>query len=676
MSPFRARGFFALTMLACATFLSAQSPGDPPPANEKLVKHVNWFVPAEVWDIQTHPRLSHFRPKNINYTAYSAVGFNLANTIAIIGPTKEIVIIDTLGDTKSVGEAVQAFRDAKIFPEGPLPIRAIIYTHNHIDHIGGVKRFLAEARKKPCPEETRAGSGTTTDLNADALDCISVIGQEKIVDGVNNTATIIGTMINTRSGYMYGSFLPPGWLVTNGIGLKVEEGRSDFVMPSATFSEKMTLTAAGVKMELIYVPSETDDELAVFIPDAWNGGSGTGGLLQSAEVIQGPSYPNLYSLRGTSYRNPATWFRSVDKLRALSSWCMLPSHGTPLCGPDNIQKLLLNFRDAIQYTHDQSVRFMNKGYTMDQLPQLIPMPQYLIDDLSTVVTAKGNDVTDPRDYLTAFYGSVPQSVRELYFGYLGWFQADPVGLAPTPPQEYATKLVLLMGGRDKVLAEARTAFGRKEYQFSAELASLLVTKDPQDKAAREAKAKAFTELAVPQTNPNWRNWFLVAANELRGIFPRPDTAAVSGGLTSPGIVDALPYATWVNQWSLRLKAEETIQGNVNRTLGFYFAPAEANQEWQGYVIDVRRGVAEVSITGPLRESVASRAKLYIEMDKKTESALIWADVAGKDRPFEKILAELMEKGAVKVYGGQPDDVLAFFALFDRAPETLPPLAAR
>jgi alkyl sulfatase BDS1-like metallo-beta-lactamase superfamily hydrolase len=100
---------------------------------------------------------------------------------------------------------------------------------------------------------------------------------------------------------------------------------------------------------------------------------------------------------------------------------MLPSHGTPLCGAQNIQKLLLHFRDAIQYTHDQSVRLMNQGYTMEQLPERIPMPQYLIDDLATIETAKGNTVTDPRDYLRFFYGSVPQAVRELYFGYLGWF---------------------------------------------------------------------------------------------------------------------------------------------------------------------------------------------------------------------------------------------------------------
>ncbi len=660
--------------LLAAVSASAQTP-PPPPANPLLVNHTNWFLPAEVWDIQSDARLSAHVPKNLDYKAYSAVGYNLANTIAIVGP-KGIVIIDTLGDRGSVIEAIKGFRAKGVFPAGKLPIRAIIYTHNHIDHIGGVREYLDAAQLPACPEEARKSAGSDDPLNADSLQCVTIIGQEKIVEGVNNTATVIGTMINTRSGYMYGSFLPPNWLVTNGIGYKVEEGKSDFVMPSRTFSQHMTLTAAGVTMELIYVPSETDDELAVFIPDQGNGGSGDAGLLQSAEVIQGPSFPNLYSLRGTSYRNPATWFRSVDKLRLLNSWCMLPSHGTPLCGSSNIQTLLRNFRDAIQYTHDQSVRSMNKGYTMQQIPQIVTMPDYLIDDLSTINTAKGNDVTDPKDYLRAFYGSVSQSVRELYVGYLGWFQADPVGLSPTPQDQYARQTVAMMGGRDKVLGEANAAYNRRDYQWSAEMASLLVTSNTQDAEAREAKAKAFVKLAEPQTNPNWRNWYLVAANELRGIFPLPTTPAVSGGLTSPGIVDALPYATWVNQWTMRLKAEETIASNTNTTLGFHFAPTAPNQEWQGYVLEIRRGICEVIFTGPSLDAVRARAKVVLQMDKKAESALIYADVAGKDRDFEKVLGELIRTGAIKAYGGTEVEAQAFFRYFDPPLRYLPPLAAR
>jgi alkyl sulfatase BDS1-like metallo-beta-lactamase superfamily hydrolase len=663
-----------LVSLLVSTSVLAQTVPPLPPPNPLLTNHKNWFLPAEVWDIQSDPRLAAHRPKGLSYEAYSAVGFNLANTIAVVGPTGEITIIDTLGDRKSVKTAIAAFRAKKIFPDGKLPIRTIIYTHNHIDHIGGVKEFLAEASRSACLEEQSSSAGSDGPLNADALDCVTVIGQEKIVDGVNNTATVVGAAINPRSAYMYGNFLPDAqnWFVTNGIGYEVEEGVSDFVMPSRTFSNQMSLVSGGVKMEILYVPSETDDELAVFIPDALNGGSGSAGLLQSAEVIQGPSFPNLYSLRGTSFRNPATWFRSVDKLRKFDSWCMLPSHGTPLCGNDNVHKLLTNFRDAIQYTHDQSVRLMNKGYSMEQLAELIPMPQYLIDDLSTVRTAKGNDVTDPRDYLRFFYGSVPQAVRELYFGYLGWYQADPVALAPTPAKEYATKMVALMGGRDRVLAETRAAYGRKEYQWSAELATLLVSRDPNDKAARAEKAQAYVQLAIPQQNPNWRNFYLTAAYELGGGLE--GQRAIPGGLVAPGIVEALPYADWVNQWTWRLKAEETIKGNVNRSLGFWFPPAESNQASEGFVLDVARGVARFTSTGSKREAIT--APVVIEMDKETQKKLVYADIPGFAVPYERVVGELIDHGKIKVTGGTKADVLAFFALFDRAPQKLNVLAGR
>jgi alkyl sulfatase BDS1-like metallo-beta-lactamase superfamily hydrolase len=318
---------------------------------------------------------------------------------------------------------------------------------------------------------------------------------------------------------------------------------------------------------------------------------------------------------------------------------------------------------------------MNKGYTLDQLSERIPMPPYLIDDLSTIQTAKGNNITDPRDYLRAFYGSVPQSLRELYAGYLGWFQADPVALAPTPPQTYASKTVALMGGRNAVLAETKAAFGRGEYQWSAELATLLVTMNPQDALAREEKAKAFMQLGTPEINPNWRNWYLVAANELRGIYPKADSPAISGGLTSPGIVDGLPYETWVSQWSLRLKAEETIANNVVRSLGFFFGPSAPNQQPEGYVLKVRRGVAELISTGNTRAAVAAVSPFYIEMDKLTESKLIYADVAGKN-DFPATLSSLLASGHVKVVGGTSDQVTSFFNLFDPPLQTLPPLAAR
>jgi linear primary-alkylsulfatase len=160
-----------------------------------------------------------------------------------------------------------------------------------------------------------------------------------VVESVVNTGTVVGEMINSRSSYMYGNWIGVN-RINDGIGPEVLEGKASFQMPSRTFTDELLFSAAGINMKLVYVPSETDDEIVAFLPDGMNltypsrqvpasapdeDGWGGPGMLLSAEVIQGPSFPNLYSLRGTSYRNPAQWFRSVDKLREFDSWSMVPA---------------------------------------------------------------------------------------------------------------------------------------------------------------------------------------------------------------------------------------------------------------------------------------------------------------------------------------------------------------
>lgn len=666
-----------LSLLAIPLFAQQE-----PPVNDKLQHHSNYF-PKTIYNVRNDAYSSAYWAPGVKYSAYVAVGYDLANTLAIVGPTGDIVIIDTLGSQPAADEAIAAFRAAKIFPPLPqkLPIRAIIYTHNHIDHIGGVQSFVNAASRPACQPESTSSTGSDAPLFADT-DCVALIGQQQIVQGVNNTATVIGRMINYRSVYMYGTFLNPpltgtkSWVINDGIGPEERVGTSTWIAPSRTFTNAMTVTAAGVRMQLVYVPSETNDELAVFVPDASNSGTGNGGLLFSAEVIQGPSFPNLYSLRGTSYRNPATWFRSVDTLRGYNSWCMLPSHGTPVCGQQNIQTLLTNFRDAIQYTHDQSIRYMNLGYTSAELPQTIPaLPPYLIRNLQSIQTARGNDTTNPEDYLTAFYGSVPQSLHELYFGYLGWFQGDPVALAPTPPTAYAARLVQMMGGRDQVLDAAKLAASSGDNQWSAELATLLVTRDPKDQSARDVKANAYMQLAGGKdlTNPNWRNWYITAAFELMNKTP---TSSFSGGLTSPGIVKALPIADWVNQWTIRLKAADTIANNTNTTLGIWFVPSATTEKPSGYLMTIRMGICQISELSDINQVRA--AQNGIQLTRAAANQLIDADVANAPTQFAQTLTNLMTSSPaqIPVLAGTPAGVSAFFANFDTAPTKYPPIAGR
>ncbi len=687
----------ALLALAIALPLFAQSP-DPdcskpgrPPVNDRLCKHSNFFDPAQIWDLQTDARLAKYKPAGLKYDAYLPVGYDLANSIVLVNrATKEVVIADTLGDYESAQDVIGKLAAKGVFASASdVPFRALIYTHNHIDHTGGVQGYLHAAKGKPCRPENpdKAGRDGVYDADAEDSGCVPVIGQAQIVDSVINTGTVVGTIINQRSAYMYGSYLFPDGVINDGIGPQVNKGHAGFCMPSRTFTNELHVHAAGLWMELVYVPSETNDELAVFLPDKLNRIDGPAspsdpeswkgpGLLLSAEVIQGPSFPNLYSLRGTSYRNPATWFRSVDKLRTYESWCMLPSHGTPLCGADNIQTVLRNFRDAVQYTHDQTVRNLNKGKTIEELPQIIHMPQYLIDDLAPVQTAKPPEITDPRDYLTFFYGSVPQAVREVYFGYLGWFEGDPVALDPLPPVENAKRTVALMGGAAKVVAEADAALKKgtmKEEQWAAQLATLVLRADAANTDAKRIKAASYRKLASPQTNPNWRNWYITSERELHGLMPH---AAINGGLTSTDIVINLPYYAWVNEWTMRLKADDTIAKNTHSNLGIWIEGTNDGFGPEGYLLRLRRAVCEFIDTKADRKAVDAGSDLTLSMDRDTMRDLIAADHPNAPDAFMEELTKLIDEKRIRVRGGGAPEARAFFDNFDRAPDKAIPLSLR
>jgi alkyl sulfatase BDS1-like metallo-beta-lactamase superfamily hydrolase len=722
-------GLVALLILI-STPAFAQEPGqqekakEEVPANPRLVRHTNFFTPKRVYDLQLDPYSKPHVPGGLNYQTYTAVGYDLANSIMIVGPDKGIIIVDTLGDEQSAVEVAKLFRQRLNLPENsPLPIKAIIYTHNHIDHTAGVQGYLKNADRKPCLPETEKNQGMDGTYIANG-NCVEIIGQKNIVDSVINTATVVGNIINPRSVYMYGNLIPQADRTNNGIGPFISPGTPTFQMPSRTFTNELKFAAAGVNMKIIYVPSETDDELAVFLPDNMNqrdggvareDGWGGKGLLLSAEVIQGPSYPNLYSLRGTSYRNPATWFRSVDKLRELDSWCMVPSHGPPLCGADNIQLLLKNFRDAIQFTHDQTVRYTNMGDTPPEMAAHIKLPDYLVTDLRQVQPpgVKGlpqtgaidaADYRNPEDYLTPFYGSVPQAVREIYFGYVGWFEADPVGLSPTPPKELAEKTVQMMG-KDKMMTAAQEALdkgtealnkgeafmakGQKELaraefdkaqansQWAAELMTLVIRVNHDDRDARKIKGAAFRNLAVMVTNPNWRDWYISSSMELKlpdGVhFP-----AITGALVSPEIVSALPAGAWVNSWTMRLKAEDSMKREKTLTMGFWFPP-DQNYGGEGFSIKIRKAIAEFVETNS-REPTGPDVDVAISMTRDALAKLLRAeaDAIGKknEKIFIDILKEAIKNGQVQLIKGTELQLAEFFSYFDPRMTTMPYLTIR
>ena len=679
----------------------------PGEATRRQEEHNHYFLSknpeevAQILDLQTSAYALAERPAGLTYDTYSGIAYGLATTMMVVGPRtdadghRRAIIIDTLEDGRAGRKAATDFLALYNRKYGAsltrLPIDAIIYTHNHIDHTGGVLGYLEMADKEACPAEDPSTPGADGDYVA-RRNCIEIICQEGVTDAVVNTSTVSGRIIQARSIYMYGIQLesgiepqdPPspssniGKAITNGIGPFLSKGMSGFRMPSRTFSQQLDLTAAGVNMQVVYVPSETNDELAVFVPDAENGAAasvGKSGLLFSAEVVQGPAFPNLYSLRGTQYRSPKTWYESVDKLRNYDSWCMVPSHGPPVCQRKNIQLLLTNFRDAIQFTHDQTLRFMNKGHTPDELVELVKVPDVVVEDLKSLVpwpNAPGNDTfqgkVDTADYLLPFYGSVPQGVRETYFGYVGWYNADPVNLEPIPPTQAAEKMIALVNSGKTLSEAAQEALSgsrREDFQWAAELATILIRAQPNDMSARKIKAEAYRKLGARALDPNWSDWYFTAANELDNP---PGTCFIKylpAGLVSPVIQSAVPISNWVDSWTWHLDGQRAAHEKAGMSLGFWFEPTKQDFGSAGYVLQLRHGIVEITDWQGTKNDWLAQVDVAIQMSQKTLDELILANsfAPGAIPPLDK----------VTLLKGTPEDAKHFASYFDGLPACEPQL---
>lgn len=476
---------------------------------------------------------------------YCAVGWGIANMTMIEGDDG-VVIVDVLESVENARAVMAELR--KITTK---PVKAVVYTHNHYDHVMGAEAVVD-------PADVAAGR-------------VPIYAHAKMMQGLLHQLSVVGEAIAVRSMYTFGAFLEhgPEGSVNEGIGPALVNGATGFIPPTVTVDDELDVTIAGLHLKLLYAPSETDDEIVVWLPEQK--------VLQSAEVIQGETFPNLYTIRGTTYRDPVQWYRTIDRLRALAPAYMVPSHGRPVEGQAEIAALLTAYRDAIQFTHDQAVRLVNKGYTPDEIATALPsLPAHLA----------------AHPWVHEFYGTVKHSVRNVYGGYLGWFQGDPTTLGPAPPVERARRYVDMMGGRDAIVEAARTAHDRGDHQWCAELLTWVIRIDPSDREARELKAAALRRLAFAQRNINWRNFYLTAAKELDGTL---DTSRYSPK-RGAAILSRLPLVSILENIVTRVDAEKTR--DVRTTLALRTTDTQRD-----YALEIRRGVVELHRTLPARVDV-------------------------------------------------------------------------
>jgi alkyl sulfatase BDS1-like metallo-beta-lactamase superfamily hydrolase len=520
---------------------------------------------------------------------HQAVGFGLANSILVEGDDC-VFIVDVMASVETA-RAVKAEFD-KITDK---PIRALVYTHNHADHVFGGRGFVPEGD-------------------------VDVYAHETTESYIDRVVSIIRPIISTRSERMFGNQLPaegPDAFVNAGIGRFLEIGRGGdtlgLIRPNRSFADQLDIELCGVQVRLVHAPGETNDQLFVWLPEKR--------LLMPGDNVY-KAFPNLYTIRGTLYRDVLEWVKSIDRMRDLRPEHLAPSHTRPVSGADRIDEILTAYRDAIQYVHDQTIRGMNQGLTPDELVGSVRLPPHLRD----------------HPYLQEFYGTVEWSVRSIFSGYLGWFSGDTATLSPASPGERARGFAELAGGEEALVAATQRALEREQYAWAAELASHLVRLDPGSEPAKRLEAAALRALGHRNPSPNGRNYYLTRALELEGEVAVEADREIGESVRS--VLDSIPIGNFMAAMPTNLDPEKSADTDL--VVGFRFPDAG-----ESYSIHVRRGVAE------LRPDFPERADVAVTVDSG-----VWRDlVVGLRNP-----ALVFASGDVDI-DGSTLDLIGFLRLF-------------
>lgn len=536
---------------------------------EKLIQHTSEFD-KQVLSYETSGGKIHF-----------AIGFGIANSIMVEGD-KGNIIIDA---SDSVFEAEKIY--SLFSQKNSNPIKAIIYTHNHGDHTFGTAFYVNNQDEKP-----------------------QIIAHEDTDYYVQRIMGILNPIITERSNRMFGTLLSDEDLINVGIGpsLNVAKSPTGYIKPNVTFKDYLELDIAGIKIELFHAPGETNDQLFVWLPEHK-------ALLPGDNVYK--TFPNLYTIRGTTHRDVVGWVNSIDHMKNFDAEYLFPSHTKPIIGKENIEEILTIYRDAIQYIHDQTIRLMNEGLYPDQIAELIKLPEHIANS----------------PYLYEFYGTVRWSVKSIFNGYLGWFSGNPSELDPLSRKERAIRMSKLAGGDKALLEQLYSAVENEDMQWALELSDHLITLDYFIDDVKDLRKKALIYEGSRSSNPNKRNYFLTAALELNESFEKNILIERTEELLEQISIDTL-----FSVLSVRFNPEKT---NEELTACFNFSSGISKN------IDIRNDVAVVS------DIKQQECDLYIQTDEIEFKKIL----VGLESPISSLAS-----GKIEIEGGSTQ-FLQFLSMF-------------
>ncbi|CCH76636.1 Alkyl/aryl-sulfatase BDS1 [Nostocoides japonicum T1-X7] len=403
---------------------------------------------------------------------YQVRGLEISNLTLIEGDTG-VVVVDTLQSVEVSAAAMRLYREHR----GDRPVVAVILTHCHADHFGGIKGVVTQ-------EQVDAG--------------VPVIAPAGFFEAAVSENVYAGTAMARRATYMYGSGIPRGPLgaVSTGNGPALSTGTISLMAPTVDITRTgEELTIDGVRFVFQLTPNtEAPAEMHFYLPDHR--------ALCMAENATHTMH-NILTIRGAVVRDAHEWARYLTEaieLFADRTDVVFATHHWPTWGSERVREYLSLQRDLYAYLHDQTLRLMNLGHTGPEIAEELQLPPALREAW----------------HVRGYYGSVSHNVKAIYQRYLGWYDGNPARLWPHPPEAAATRYVALMGGADTVVAAARAACEEGDLRWAAQILDHVVFAEPHHAEGRELLADVFERLGFQAENATWRNAYLSGAAELRG----------------------------------------------------------------------------------------------------------------------------------------------------------------
>ncbi len=513
---------------------------------------------------------------------YQVRGYDLSNITFIKGDTGWIVF-DPLVSTETAKAAYELVTKNL----GKRPVVAVIYSHSHVDHYGGVRGVVDV-------EDVKAGK-------------VQIIAPEGFLEHAVSENVIAGNAMSRRAIFMYGSLLPrdPKGGVSAGLGQTTSRGTVTLIPPTKSIQKTgEELIIDGVRMVFQMTPgTEAPAEMNIWFPD-WK-------VLWIAENCTHTMH-NILTLRGAQVRDAHKWAYHIDETIDLfgDAKVKFQSHHWPVWGNARVLEYLKKQRDAYKYLHDQSVNLMNKGYTGEEIARMVKLPPELDRNWST----------------RGYYGTVKHNSRAIYQRYMGWYDGNPANLDVLAPEAAAKRYVEYMGGEAAVLKRARADFDKGDYPWVAQVLKHVVFANPDNTEAKHLLADAFEQMGYQAESGPWRSVYLQGAFELRNGVPK---SISTGGTASPDVIKSMPPEMLFDYLAVRLNGKKALGKKIALNIAFSDLDQEYGLTVDNAVLNYGKPLARPDAKATLSKATLDAIQLK---EVKLEDAVAKGDIKIEGRP--------------------------------------------